>query len=91
MKKVSSLCLGVAIGAVAASNLPVHARNLSSSFTVHAFVTAQAGRSVITGTVFVEAHRPIADIWVELLDDFNSVISREKTDGVRKIHVRRFD
>lgn len=81
MKKVSSLCLGVVVGAVATSQLPVHASNLSSSFTVHAFVTAQAGRSVITGTVFVEAHRPISDIWVELLDDFNSVISREKTDG----------
>jgi Tfp pilus assembly protein PilF len=81
MKKVSSLCLGVAIGAVAASPLPVRASNPSSSFTIHALVTAQAGRSVITGTVFVEARRPIADIWVELLDDFNSTLRRVKTDG----------
>lgn len=44
-------------------------------------VPAQAGRSVISGTVFVEAHRPIADIWVELLDDYNSTIGRVKTDG----------
>ncbi|MFZ0063956.1 MAG: carboxypeptidase regulatory-like domain-containing protein [Pyrinomonadaceae bacterium] len=80
MKRVSSLCLGVAIGAVAASPLPAQASNGTSGLTVYAFTTAQAGRSVITGTVFVEAHRPIADIWIELLDDFNSTISRLKTD-----------
>ncbi|MGI8919925.1 MAG: carboxypeptidase regulatory-like domain-containing protein [Pyrinomonadaceae bacterium] len=80
MKKVSSLCLGVALGAMTASQLPAHA-NPSSSFTGNPFITTQAGRSVITGTVFVEAHRPIADIWIELLDDFNSTISRMKTDG----------
>jgi hypothetical protein len=44
-------------------------------------VAVQGGRSVITGTVFAEAHRPIADVWVELLDDFNSTLARIKTDG----------
>ena len=81
MKKVSSLCLGVAIGAVAASQLPANASNPTSSLTLNPFITAQAGRSVITGTVFVEAHRPIADVWIELLDDFNSTLSRLKTDA----------
>jgi Tfp pilus assembly protein PilF len=81
MKKVSSLCLGVAIGAVAASQLPAKASNPTGSFTPNPFISAQAGRSVITGTVFVEAHRPIADVWIELLDDFNSTISRLKTDA----------
>lgn len=81
MKKVSFLCLGMAIGATAASQLPASASNHTSSFTPNPFITTQAGRSVITGTVFVEAHRPIADIWIELLDDFNSTISRMKTDG----------
>jgi tetratricopeptide (TPR) repeat protein len=42
---------------------------------------AQAGRSAITGTIFGESHRPVADIWVELMDDFNSTISRLKTDA----------
>ncbi|MCM3873517.1 MAG: carboxypeptidase regulatory-like domain-containing protein [Pyrinomonadaceae bacterium] len=39
------------------------------------------GRSAITGTVFGEAHRPVPDIYVELLDDFNSTINRSKTDA----------
>lgn len=81
MKKVSSLCLGVAIGAVTASQLPANASNPTSSVALRSFITTQAGRSVITGTVFAAAHRPIADVWVELLDDFNSTISRMKTDG----------
>jgi len=79
MKKIPTLCLGVAIGAVVAPQLPAQAS--TSSLTVPAFTTAQAGRSVITGTVFVEAHRPVADIWIELLDDFNSTVSRVKTDA----------
>lgn len=81
MKKIPTLCLGVAIGAVVAPQLPAQASNGTSSLTVPAFTTAQAGRSVITGTVFVEAHRPVADIWIELLDDFNSTVSRVKTDA----------
>lgn len=74
MKKIPSLFLGLALAVIA--QLPVN----GASSAVGA-AAAQAGRSVITGTVFVEAHRPIADIWVELLDDFNSTISRVKTDG----------
>ena len=81
MKKVSSLCLGLAIGAVVASQLPANASNPTSSVALRSFITTQAGRSVITGTVFAEAHRPIADIWIELLDDFNSTINRVKTDA----------
>jgi Tfp pilus assembly protein PilF len=81
MKKVSSLCLGVAIGAVVAAPLPVHASKASCSLAGTLFITAQAGRSVITGTVFTESHRPLADVWIELLDDFNSTLSRAKTDG----------
>lgn len=82
MKKIPTLCLGVAIGAVVAPQLPVNGSNQIISHPPLSTLTAtQAGRSVITGTVFVEAHRPIADIWIELLDDFNSTISRIKTDG----------
>lgn len=81
MKKIPTLCLGVAIGAMAAPQLPVNGVSLIGNSIVRTRVSAQGGRSVITGTVFVEAHRPIADIWVELLDDFNSTISRIKTDG----------
>jgi tetratricopeptide (TPR) repeat protein len=39
------------------------------------------GRNAITGTVFGEAHRPVPDVYVELMDDFNSTINRAKTDA----------
>jgi Tfp pilus assembly protein PilF len=79
MKKIPALCLGVAIGAVAPAQMPINASSLIAGAIP--VLTAQAGRSVITGTVFAEAHRPLADVWIELLDDFNSTISRVKTDG----------
>lgn len=68
MKRIPLLCLRLVVGAILVTLTITN-------------VPAQAGRSVITGTVFMEAHRPIADIWVELLDDYNSTISRVKTDG----------
>ena len=72
MKKLPALCISLAFAAITTFDTAAHAQAVS---------TGQGGRSVITGTVFVEAHRPIADVWVELLDDFNSTISRVKTDG----------
>jgi Tfp pilus assembly protein PilF len=80
MKKIPTLSLGIAIGAMATAQFPAQGAIPVNSVT-SAIIAAQGGRSVITGTVFVEAHRPIADIWIELLDDFNSTISRIKTDG----------
>ena len=85
--KVSSLCLGVAIGVVVPSLPPIYAKP-PNSLTANLFVTAQAGRSIITGTVFTEAHRPIADVWVELMDDFHSTLSRAKTDGAGRFTFR---
>jgi tetratricopeptide (TPR) repeat protein len=38
-------------------------------------------RNIISGTVFGESHRPVADVHVELLDDFNATLRRAKTDG----------
>lgn len=81
MNKIPTLCLGVAIGAMVAPQLPINGSSHNNSSPVNALTSAQAGRSVITGTVFMEAHRPIADVWIELLDDFNSTISRIKTDA----------
>ncbi len=81
MKRIPTLCLGVAIGAMGPGQILVQATSHANNSLVNNALLIQAGRSVITGTVFVEAHRPIADIWVELLDDFNSVVSRDKTDG----------
>ena len=41
---------------------------------------AQIGNS-ISGHVFGESHRPLPDIYVELLNEVNSSIGRAKTDG----------
>jgi tetratricopeptide (TPR) repeat protein len=45
------------------------------------FIAGQANRSSIGGMVFDEQRRPVGQINVELLNDFNSVIQRTKTDG----------
>ena len=42
-------------------------------------VSFYQGRNEISGTVFDETRRPVADVWVELLDDVNSSIRRAKT------------
>jgi len=81
MKTIPTLCLGVVIGAAAPISTPVNGADLVYMPRSSMVVAVQAGRSVITGTVFAEAHRPIADVWVELLDDFNSTLARIKTDG----------
>lgn len=81
MKKIPTLCLGVAIGAIMSASQPGALGAAGRATPGAANLAAQAGRSTITGTVFAEAHRPIADIWVELLDDFNSTLTRAKTDG----------
>ena len=39
------------------------------------------GRNILSGTVFGEEHRPVPDVHVELLDDFNATLRRSKTDG----------
>jgi len=44
-------------------------------------VSAQANRSSIGGMVFDEQRNPVREVQVELLNDFNSVIQRAKTDG----------
>ena len=38
------------------------------------------GRNAIYGTVFNESRRPVPDVYVELLDDFNSSIGQAKTE-----------
>ena len=47
----------------------------------HTVVTAVQGRNIVSGTIFGENHRPVADVNVELLDDFNAGLRRAKTDG----------
>ncbi len=44
------------------------------------FAYAQSSR--IQGQVFGEGRRPMADLWVELLNEVDSVLKRIKTDGI---------
>jgi len=44
-------------------------------------VVAPQGRNSISGNVFGESRRPLADIHVELLDDVGMTITRTKTNG----------
>ncbi|HEU4390530.1 MAG TPA: carboxypeptidase-like regulatory domain-containing protein, partial [Blastocatellia bacterium] len=39
------------------------------------------GRNAIYGTVFGESRRPVADVYVELLDDVNTTLKQVKTDA----------
>lgn len=43
-------------------------------------LAAVQGRSSIYGSVYGEGHRPVADVYVELLDDVNSTVRQIKTD-----------
>jgi len=81
MKKIPTLCLGIAIGAMVPAQPPAQGAIISTEPMIGTIMAAQAGRSVITGTIFVEAHHPIADIWVELQDDFNATLGRVKPDA----------
>lgn len=42
-------------------------------------ISAQTNR--ISGFVFTSGRQPVPQIWIELLNDFNSVIQRTRTDG----------
>lgn len=71
MKKVP-LIIGLGI-------LLVSAMIQSTVFTSATTMVAQ-GRSSIYGSVYGETRRPVADVYVELLDDVNSTIRQIKTD-----------
>jgi len=44
-------------------------------------VNAFAQRNMITGTVTNTARQPVSDLWVELLNDVDSVLKRTRTDS----------
>ena len=82
MKKGFSLVIGLPVGlALSLAWLPnAGAYPLASAAMVNADIALQ-GRNIISGTVFGDTHRPVPDVYVELLDDFNSSINRARTDG----------
>ena len=82
MKKDSHLLLGLAIGLAVAPGqlLSVHAHPHTGQLLVSASVIPQ-NRNEISGTVFGSSRRPVADVYVELLDDVGSTITRAKTNA----------
>jgi hypothetical protein len=40
------------------------------------------GRNQIYGTIYSEERRPLADVYVDLLDDFNAPLRHTRTDGI---------
>jgi Flp pilus assembly protein TadD len=75
-----SLSIAIAISTIRigglgpASGLPVE----SPPFNV---VGSLQGKSQISGYIFDSSHRPVADVYVELLDDYYSTRGRVRTDG----------
>ena len=76
MRKVS---LSIGLGILFTLAL-IHSPLIGSSVSAEAVSLAQ-GRSSIYGTVYGDARRPVADVYVELLDDFNASIRQNKTDA----------
>lgn len=75
MKKVFLvICLGILFIPVLMS------ANLFVDMVAEAAPVIQ-GRSTIYGRVYGDAGRPVADVYVELLDDFNASIRQNKTDA----------
>jgi Tfp pilus assembly protein PilF len=80
MKKDVRLLAGLAVGlAVAPLQMPAAAAHpLTGQITV--LSAAAQGRNAIYGRVFGPTGRPVADVFIELLDEVNSTIGRAKTD-----------
>ena len=76
------LYVGITIGLALGSCqlVAANARPLTLHLVVSAGVLPQ-GRNEIYGTVFGDSRRPLADVYVELLNDFNSSLRHTKTDG----------
>lgn len=77
-RTVSGLALGLAIASGHLATIAAHP--LTGQRAVSAAVITQ-GRNEISGVVFGASRRPEADVFIELLDDVNSTVSRAKTDS----------
>ncbi len=80
MRKVVCLSMGIAI---LVSGFFTHTLTANSSPSV-AQVSSESilqSRNTINGFVFTENRQPVSDAHVELLDEFNMILSRTKTNG----------
>jgi tetratricopeptide (TPR) repeat protein len=81
MKKKVLLGFCLVMLAIAPKQLFASASTRHIAIRVMVVTFVAQGRNAITGTVFGESHRPVPDVYVELMDDFNSTINRAKTDA----------
>lgn len=81
MKKDVRLAFGLAIGlaAVPAQPLIVRAHPLTGQLSIAA--SFAQGRNAIYGRVFGPSRQPVGDMYVELLDEVGSTITRQKADS----------
>lgn len=78
MKIGFSLLLGIAVSGVMLEGETATARTNSHS---SAFLTISQGRNSISGIVFGESRMPVAETYVELLDELGTTIIQTKTNG----------
>jgi len=82
MKKDAPFLFGLAIGLTFA---PAHSTSFAAShrLTNELSVTANItqGRNVIYGRVFNPSRQPVGDMYIELLDEIGSTITRQKADA----------
>jgi tetratricopeptide (TPR) repeat protein len=86
MKTVGHLVVSFGILLTTAFSQSIVGVHEVTALTTITFVVQ--GRNTIYGTVSGESNRPVADVYVELLDDFNSSISQTKTDGTGRFTFR---
>lgn len=80
--KRTRLRLGIAIGlALTFAGAVVSQVSLKFVQVPATATLVPQGRNEIYGSVFGDGRRPLADIYVELLDDFNAPLRHTKTDG----------
>lgn len=77
MRTGFSLLLGIAISIAAPEAMTAFVGNSHSTLTL----TKSQGRNSISGLVFGESRHPLADTYVQLLDELGLVISQTKTNG----------
>ena len=71
-----SFLLGIAISVVVSEGATVKASN-----NPHSAVTVSQGRNSISGLIFGESRTPLADTYVQLLDELGLVITQTRTNG----------
>ncbi len=81
MKRGKRLLLGLAVAAAAHTHSEA-APAPGSGAPDPAGLAAPQARNSISGNVFSDSRRPVADIYVELLDDVGMTITRTRTNSV---------